>query len=95
MNFIDTPEGDDLEPFRVLPALADALNNGADRPSWTDSALRNLMAQRTKNGLDRFVIKTGKKLLISEPGFRFWLRQHSPYKQLELSLKGGPADEIQ
>ena len=89
MTFIDLPEGDDLEPFRNLPALADALNAGAMRPSWTVSALRNLMAQRTDNGLDRFVIKLGKKLLISEPGFRYWLRQHSQFKQLDLPLQGG------
>ena len=88
MPYLDTPDGDELEPYRALPALTDALNNGADRPSWTDSALRNLMAQRTKNGLDRFVLKMGKKLLISEPGFRFWLRQHGQGQQLEMDLKG-------
>lgn len=69
------PAGDALEPWRSVQALTDALNLGAKRPSFTDSAIRNYLAKRQENGLDRFVRKVGKKIIVSEPGFNYWLAQ--------------------
>lgn len=69
------PVGDALEPWRSVAALTDSLNLGAKRPSFTDSAIRNYLANRHTNGLDRFVRKVGKKIIVSEPGFNYWLAQ--------------------
>jgi len=69
------PVGDMLEPWRSIPALTDALNIGSKRPSFTDSAIRNYLAKRHRNGLDQFVRKVGKKIIVSEPGFNYWLAQ--------------------
>ena len=87
MNYETAPQGDLLEPWRTVPALADALNSGADRPSFTVPSLRNLLAQRERNGLAPFTRKLGRKLLVSETGFNWWLT-HQPV-QGELDLRGG------
>ena len=85
----ETPTGPDLEPFRSVPALADSQNRGADTPTFTESAIRNHLARRDENGLSQFVRKVGNKVLISEPGWNFWLRQQGQHPQRELDLQGG------
>jgi hypothetical protein len=76
MNLETAPQGDLLEPWRSVPALADALNNGATRPTFTVAALRNQLARRHENGLGPYVRKIGRKLIVSEPGYNHWLSQH-------------------
>ena len=81
------PTGENLEPFRTIPALADALNAGAETPSYTPLAIRNLVNRADENGLSPFVIRIGRKILVSEPGFRWWIRSHAKTpEQLELDL---------
>lgn len=62
-----------LEPWRSVPALVDALNAGSDHPTFTVAAIRNLLAKRQHNGLSKYCRKVGQKLLVSQPGFIFWL----------------------
>ena len=69
----EAPAGEFLEPWRSINALADSLNRGADSPTFTPCAIRNLVAKRERNGLAPVVIKVGKKVLVSEPGFNRWL----------------------
>lgn len=89
MTLDAAPQGDLLEPWRSVPALADALNNGAERPTFTVAALRNQLARRHKNGLAPYVRKVGKKLLVSEAGFNYWLGQQHEPEQMSLELHGG------
>ena len=70
---IKPPTGRHLEPWRSVVALCDVLNAGAKHPTFTVSAMRNLMAQRKRNGLEKFTRKVGGKLIISEQGFFWWL----------------------
>ena len=83
MSSRNTPADIQLEPWRSVPALADALNNGADCPTFTVAALRNQLARRHENGLAPFVRKVGRKVIVSEPGYNYWLSQH-PVSRLEL-----------
>jgi hypothetical protein len=76
MNLDTAPQGELLEPWRSLPALADALNNGAISPTFTVAALRNQLARRHENGLAFAVRMIGRKLIVSEPGYNYWLSQH-------------------
>ena len=81
------PTGENLEPCRTIPALADALNAGAETPSFTAIAIRNQVNRAEENGLSPFIIRMGRKILISEPGFRWWIRSHAKTpEQLELDL---------
>jgi hypothetical protein len=73
----DVPTGAHLEPFRTVKALADAYNAGADNPSVTDTAIRNQVSRAKANGLNPFIIRMGRKILISEPGYRWWIRSHA------------------
>jgi len=80
------PNGACLKPWRSVYALADSLNDGAQHPTFSIPSLRNLLAVRDQNGLDRFVRKVGGKLLVSEPGFNFWIEQQGkPCDSDELS----------
>jgi hypothetical protein len=76
MTIDKTSSGNLLEPWRSVPALADALNNGATCPTFTVAALRNQLARRQENGLAFAVRKIGRKLIVSEPGYNYWLSQH-------------------
>lgn len=43
-------------------------------PGFTESALRNMFQHRKANGLDKVVLKLGrKKMLIDEDKFMAWL----------------------
>ena len=77
MQHANAPSGEMLEPWRSVSALADVLNAGADRPTFSESAIRNLLAKRAENGLQQYVVKLNRKLLISEPGFNCWIAQHN------------------
>ena len=73
----DAPSGVQLEPWRSVPALAGALNAGSEHPTFTVAAIRNYLAKRQDNGLSQFCRKVGQKLLVSQPGFIFWLECQS------------------
>jgi len=70
---IKAPTYYQLKPWRSVAALCDVLNAGAEHPTYTASAVRNLLAKRDKNGLQKFTRKLGGKVLISEPGFIYWM----------------------
>lgn len=44
---------------------------------FTESAVRWMMFNRSKNGLDAAVVRIGRKVLIDEPAFIAWLRSQS------------------
>ena len=69
------PQGPELEPFLSCRALADYLNAGLASATETESSIRNLIGDRYKSGLDEFCIKTGRKVLISGPGYQWWRRR--------------------
>ena len=60
--------GHQFKPWRSVAAPCDVLNAGAEHPTFTVSAIRNLLAKRYQNGLEQFTSKLGVKVLISEPG---------------------------
>lgn len=62
-----------LAPWVSPKALPSAANGSVDPPTWTLAAIRNLLADRDKNGLARYVRKVGAKVLISVPGFHRWV----------------------
>ena len=80
-----------LEPWRSVPALADALNGGHKHATFSVPAIRNQLARRNENGLAQYVRKVGNKLIVSEPGYNRWLaQQYDPApEQLSLELRGG------
>jgi len=75
MNVQAPPAGVDLQPWRSVHALTDALNNGAEHPTFTLASIRQLLAFRCENGLAEFVRKIGNKVLVSEPGFNYWVER--------------------
>lgn len=71
------PVGEFLEPLRSISALADSINAGADSPTVTPVAIRNHVNRADENGLAPFVVRMGRKIYISEPGYRWWRRSHA------------------
>jgi hypothetical protein len=64
-------------PYRTLKALADRLNDGSDYPSFSVHGLRHYVyaAEAGKApGLLPYIRRIGRKILISEPGFLYWLQ---------------------
>ena len=68
---------EELAPWRSVKALAEVLNSGAESKTFSEWSLRYYLASRDENGLNQYVRQVGKKLLISEPGFRRWIEQHA------------------
>ena len=48
----------------------------ASRPYMTESAARWLLFNRAQNGLNKAVVKIGKKVLIDEESFDKWVEEH-------------------
>lgn len=66
-------EGDAMirhEDLRTVRQIAEA-NPGA----WTEASLRWLLFNRNENGLDRAVVKVGRKILIDIVEFEKWLEE--------------------
>lgn len=62
-----------LSPWRAVSALAECLNAGSSRPSFSTHAIRHYVRHAEHNGLAPYVARIGRKILISEPGFLAWL----------------------
>ena len=63
----------DAPVWRSVAALAERLNDGAERPTFTTHALRHYARNADSNGLAPHIRRIGRKLLIDETGFRAWL----------------------
>ena len=61
--------------WRSIPALAEILNRGSSRPTFTAHALRHYVRFAETNGLAPHVRRIGRKILISESGFYAWLNE--------------------
>lgn len=48
----------------------------ASRPYMTEPAVRWLLFNRVQNGLNKAVVKIGKKVLIDEESFDSWVEEH-------------------
>jgi hypothetical protein len=46
-------------------------------PAFTEGGIRWLLFNREQNGLDRAVVKLGRRVLIDVDGFFVWLAQHN------------------
>lgn len=63
----------DLHPFLALEPLVDELNGGVNKKTWSYDSWRYLLANRERNGLDKYVRMVGRKRVTSLPGVRHWL----------------------
>lgn len=68
-----TPEVPHAARWRSIPALAERLNSGARRETFSAHALRHLVRNAARNGLAPSVRRIGRKILIDETGFLVWL----------------------
>lgn len=59
--------------WRSVAALADSMNEGSKRPTFTVHALRHYVRFAEQNGLAPHVRRIGAKILIDEIGFRSWI----------------------
>ena len=59
--------------WRSPAALAERLNQGASRPTFTINSIRHLVRESPRNGLGPAVRRIGRKVLIDEVAFRAWL----------------------
>ncbi len=69
MQTHNTPRDD----WRTVEALAERLNAGARKPTFTPHALRHHVRQAPSNGLAFAVRRIGRKVLVSESGFIEWI----------------------
>lgn len=63
----DGPTGAPADRYMTVPMLAEAY------PAFPEASLRWLLFKRASNGLEAAVIRVGRRLLISEAGWRAWL----------------------
>jgi hypothetical protein len=59
--------------WRSVAALAESLNAGASRPTFTQHSIRHYVRFAEQNGLVPHVRRLGSKILIDEIGFRSWI----------------------
>jgi len=59
--------------WRSVAALADSLNAGAARPTFTSHSIRHYVRFAAANGLAPHIRRLGSKILIDEVGFRAWI----------------------
>ena len=59
--------------WRTVEALAERLNAGARKPTFSPHALRHYVRHAPTNGLAPSVRKLGRKVLVSESGFIEWI----------------------
>ena len=59
--------------WRSIAALADSLNAGSERRTFTEHAVRHYVRNAKTNGLNRYIRRLGSKILIDENGFRAWI----------------------
>jgi hypothetical protein len=62
--------------WRSVAALAESLNAGATRPTFTPHGIRHYIRFAGTNGLARHIRRLGAKILIDEIGFRQWIDGH-------------------
>lgn len=60
----------DFQNLRTIRQLAER------NPAFTEGALRWHVFQAKQNGLDRAIVRVGRKVLIDEVEFSRWLDQH-------------------
>lgn len=59
--------------WRSIPALAERLNAGASKPTFTEYSLRHYIRNAHLNGLAPAVKRVGRKILVNESAFVAWL----------------------
>ncbi|ADC61839.1 hypothetical protein [Allochromatium vinosum] len=59
--------------WRSIGALAERLNAGAKRPTFTEYSLRHYIRNAHRNGLAPAVKRLGRKILVNEDAFIAWL----------------------
>ncbi len=59
--------------WRSIPAIAERINAGADKPTFSTHALRHLVRNADRNGLAPHIRRIGRKILLNEQGFIDWL----------------------
>ena len=59
--------------WRSDDAMCERINEGAFRKTLTTHALRHYVRNAGSNGLQPYVRRLGRKILISESGFFEWL----------------------
>lgn len=59
--------------WRSIPALAERLNAGASKPTFTEYSLRHYIRNAQRNGLASAVMRKGRKILVNEAAFIEWL----------------------
>ena len=67
---------DELTPWRSLAALAEVLNAGAEEKTFSRHGIRHYVHQAMAGyepTLQPYIRRIGRKLLVSEPGFLYWL----------------------
>lgn len=62
-----------LSQWRSIGALAERLNAGAKRPTFTEYSLRHYIRNAHRNGLAPAVKRLGRKILVNEDAFIAWL----------------------
>lgn len=68
------PDEVKLSPvWRSPAALAERLNQGAAKPTFTINSIRHLVRESPRNGLAPAVRRLGRKVVIDEVAFRAWL----------------------
>ena len=55
--------------------LAEILNRGSSRPTFSVHAIRHYVRFAETNGLAPHVRRIGRKILVSESGFYTWLNE--------------------
>lgn len=62
-----------MATYRSVNALAERLNDGASKPTFTPHSIRHLIREADSNGLAPHIKRLGRKVLIDEEGFNGWL----------------------
>lgn len=64
-----------MATYRSVNALAERLNKGAEKPTFTTHSIRHLIREAKTNGLAPHIKRLGSKILINEEGFNKWLNE--------------------
>ncbi|MCC7276953.1 MAG: hypothetical protein IT487_01390 [Chromatiaceae bacterium] len=59
--------------WRSISALAERINAGARHETFSTHSIRHLVRNAARNGLQPYIRRLGRKILVDEVGFLEWL----------------------
>ncbi len=71
-------EGDDFHTATIpMPSLLTVKQFSQQNPAFTEGSMRWLLFHRQQNGLERAVVKVGRRVLINVEAFFIWIDEQN------------------